>query len=974
MNGVIKGLSLWPAGACLVSELARELLSLPPDALQATRVVLPTKRLRNWLLAIMATERPAFVAPRFYNLDDFLKTLLRETAPSSAEPEPRAAAPLTLELLLADLLAQGDYRHLGPGHAHEIQQLLAEAAEWGLRPTLFTALEEAVARDVVRSEAGLSSLSERFRELDDVAKKLDAALAAVGEETPEGQTRRRCETVAQRLALARKLPGDITYVVGFSSLGGHHQTLLAALASLPNAAVWMNEAPPLASGKNPLALLRALFPGDIVTVRQAHAPTALSGGARMAVFRADTVRDEVELALQLVDDALNRGVSAAHIAVLVTSEPDYGVPLLRALARRQTPYNAAIALPLAATDLGQWLMALAALIDSPQSPEAALDLLAHPLSCALWQAAPRLGRAQIAAMLGDLDAPRPFAQLAPRDAELQDYVQRVCRALEPFLGNAAHGPARPYPARRWVALLEQVMAPLVAEVPGADMLAAAAKIAVQQFIDDFTRAARSVPGTSSAQNFFRFFAPRALAQDVREVGDQLRGVQILGVAEARYVPFQFVIILGALEGCFPRALPKDHLVDHWLKTKVGLPGWQLLEAIEDTTFHLLASRLPALALTYPERLGAEPAVRSRFVEELVARRGVRVGTVPRPKHMPAPKRPALTARLENQGALPSGASITELPWSASALEIFIRCPYRHLLDRLGVEDVELPREGDPRREGDRLHAVLEAFFTGRADKRTVAPPLTQPDSWEDFEAYCTQRLWTLSERLLPRAYLESAEGLQLRFKAWPAFAAHLKTIYNEETWQRARRGLRELGFRTEHFKGKIDSVDHLTDFHVITDYKRSGAPSPVDARQGIAPQLAVYAAALAEGAAEDLLPLERAVLGYWRILDGSWVGVSAGSAAMSAAKAAKLVPPKAAVETESLIAAVDELVDWRRDATRQAGAYVPDPSQCGFCRWHGICRRDDPQAKSLFQARDLLDQRLNKWSADTGQSEDPTDE
>lgn len=968
------GLSLWPASACLVTELAEELLALSPDALAAARVVLPTKRLKNWLLALIAQRRPAFVAPRFFNLDEFLATLMTETAGTDA-PEPRAAAPLTLELLLAGLLAQGDYRHLSPGHAHEIQQLLAEAAEWGLEKTLFQGLEEAVARDVVRSEGGLTSLTDRFRELAAVAAKLEQALAGAGEETPEGQTRRRCETLATRLLSMQRLPGALTYVVGFSSLGGHHQTLLAALAYMPNAAVWMNEPPPLSGAKNPLALLRAVFPDDAVTVRQAAVLAAPTPEPAVAIFSADTVRDEIDLALALVDEALAKGVAPSHIAVLVTSEPDYGVPLLRALAKKDLTYNAAIALPLAATDVGGWLAALAALVDSPESPAAALDLLAHPLALSRWSAPAGVGRADVAQALSELREPRPFTQLAPADPDLDSYFKRVRADLGSFLAGNEAGPPRPRPVRVWTAALAALVEPLLGT--GADILTKAARAALGTFLEDFARAASGVPGLSSAREFMRFFAPRALAVDVREVGDQLRGVQVLSVAEARYVPFRFVVILGALEGCFPRALPKDHLVDHWLKTKVGLPGWQLLEAIEDTTFHLLASRVPAIALTYPERLGAEPAVRSRFVEDLVARRGVAVRPAPR-RHRIAPEStarvaPGLEGRFgAGDGRRPGCAVLDEPVWSPTALEIFIRCPYRHLLERLGVENVDLPKSGDTRREGDQLHAVLEAFFTGKAAGRAVVGPLGAPESWEDFEAYCVARLWEISSVVLPRAYLESAEGLQLRFKAWPAFATHLKGLYDERSWYRASRGLREQTFRNERFRGKIDSVDKTDAFHLITDYKRGSPPPLKDVRDGVAPQLAVYAAALAAGAAEDDLPLERAVVGYWRILDGTWVGVGAGSEALPAARARKLVPPKAAVSTEELLASVDGLVAWRRQAIRASGAYVPDPSQCGYCRWEGICRKKDPQARAHFEGRDVLARRLaGARTADDPAAEDP---
>ena len=42
-----------------------------------------------------------------------------------------------------------------------------------------------------------------------------------------------------------------------------------------------------------------------------------------------------------------------------------------------------------------------------------------------------------------------------------------------------------------------------------------------------------------------------------------------------------VIILGCIEGEFPKGLPKDLLMDEWLKGLMGLPGWQYVEALEE---------------------------------------------------------------------------------------------------------------------------------------------------------------------------------------------------------------------------------------------------------------------------------------------------------------------------------------------------------------------------------------------------------
>lgn len=104
---------------------------------------------------------------------------------------------------------------------------------------------------------------------------------------------------------------------------------------------------------------------------------------------------------------------------------------------------------------------------------------------------------------------------------------------------------------------------------------------------------------------------------VRRVGYPFRGVQVLGLAESRYIPFDLVFLCGCVEGDFPRAMPKDLLVDPYIKYRLGLPGWDYVEAMEDTTFTLLASRVPRLVMSYPESKDFSPCVRSRFVDKVL---------------------------------------------------------------------------------------------------------------------------------------------------------------------------------------------------------------------------------------------------------------------------------------------------------------------------------------------------------------------
>src|SRR5688572_15125163 len=125
----LSGLSVWPTSSCLVSELAAELLQRPSTAWRHLSIILPTRRLQTWLLALLSDAVPAFVPPRFFNLDEFVTKLAQALPPAALDsvvPGLSAALakgplePLSEELLIAGLLRTGSYRHLRPGYEHEI--------------------------------------------------------------------------------------------------------------------------------------------------------------------------------------------------------------------------------------------------------------------------------------------------------------------------------------------------------------------------------------------------------------------------------------------------------------------------------------------------------------------------------------------------------------------------------------------------------------------------------------------------------------------------------------------------------------------------------------------------------------------------------------------------------------------------------------------------------------------------------------
>ena len=966
------GLTLWPVETCLVTELASELGKLPGNDLGGLHIVLPTKRLVPWLHAMLARTRPAFIPPRTYTLDDFVRSHAEAMQIGPTFP---AVGDLGQELLLAALLKESNYKHLLPGHEHEIKQFLAELTDWQLPLEQIDFLAGEVKRSSFLSDGGIDTLGERFFELKQLAERFYAAsgewLGALPEE-------RHLAQQSQALAIEwqeKSPPWERLYIVGVTSAQGMHTSLLSTLARRPDVHVWVSSPPKLSGTQNPIELLIKMLEGGepdsiITTTKATDSPEQKPKW--LQVIKCESLMSEVAQALQLAEDATAAGLKPSAIALLVTNDAVYGKPLRALLKDSKLRPNLALGTPLAQTEIGTWLIALFDVLDGKASSAQLLALLSHPLTLA-WAAR---GDGSLAL---ELTTAMTSAEKPPTLAELRDLLPETSSAvvtelisrLGPLLGGShSEGQA----IGQWVDQLGWVLRDVLS-AGGETTLAAdgdvslmiSAVTAIEDFLVQMTAAAAGIPTRFSQREFLGLIRDRLLALDVRSVGDPLSGLQVLSVAEARYVPFDLVIVLGCGEGDFPRALPRDHLVDHYLKTKIGLPGWHLLEAIEDTTFHLLRSRLPAMVLMYPESRGSDTVVRSRFIETAVALGEATEVSDHADLSRIAPPRPNVTGQAavnHAQRSGPRGSAGSALAadllarQSATSLEYLLACPYRFLAYKLGMQRAELPERRESRHEGDWLHAVLESFFTGSYEGEHLLPPLreTLSDlssstiSSDDTFQQLLARLALLTNKLMPDGQRDSPLALHLTRHAWPEFARHVQRLFRELPRESSEEKKLvtpsgtpitiEVGGTRVELRGLIDSVIRWGDWHLITDYKRMGAPDHSAMTRAESPQLLLYAWALAVAHGE--LPLGHAVTGYWSILKGTWIEGLAGEQAMPRAKGLGIVTSRNPDDLGHAVQNLREQWTRRHDEVRVSGQFTPDARRCGYCELSGVCRRDDP--------------------------------
>ena len=165
-------------------------------------------------------------------------------------------------------------------------------------------------------------------------------------------------------------------------------------------------------------------------------------------------------------------------------------------------------------------------------------------------------------------------------------------------------------------------------------------------------------------------------------------------------------------------------------------------------------------------------------------------------------------------------------------------------------------------------------------------------------------------------------------------------------------------------RGYVDSLDDLGGVYLLTDYKRHSTPSKSDVKVGRSPQLLLYANALAHlpmvrqiflRHGETPYPLARLIVGYWSIIKGEWIGIAAGRDAKAMAQELGLLPKRSKESLEEFTDNLTAIWSWRHaQLFEQAGDFRPDPSECGYCAFAGVCRRDDPELAPAVKAGEVL--------------------
>lgn len=963
-NGTFKHRSLVP-GTCLITELAQTLCSTG-TALSDIHVVLPTQRLQVYLTQeILRIRGGASVLPRLWTWDRFLENLIADFYDMKLVMV-SSQAELIMDHVLRqrqDVLGERP-SHTNPRHAHELVHLAGELQKSDAQSSAQGALQDFLARDWRRSEDVYRGLSERIQDVFDSLKAFEESMAeqqwVTTEEARCGSIKKWLET--EEPEAFTHLPRGPIIMAGLTSLPPIEVQLLKRVAGSENVSTWLDEPPPH-SQSTPLALLRS------AVGMSPNATTSVSWALGVKkIYAAPDITHEVLHVLKEVKGLLDGGTPAHEIGVIIPEEKAYA-PAFKAFSERLgIPCNMPLATPWAASPVARWLK-LVATVSQENEIHSMGQYVLHPMTRKLFDAQATFDEKKFQEQL------KYFPEVSHVVTEVMNFVQREFDELdasyiEHALTWATKSEAQDIDAAR--NQLTEAMAQLMPE-DGRRQLSPREQSSwniLSKAIDQVCALA-PLRGYKST-GWTRFLADiyqTANQQSTRDTGEPLHGVQVIGLTEARYVPFAAAFIVGCVEGSFPHALPRDSLIDNSMRHVMGLPGWHELESLEDTTFHLLTSRLPHVVLSFSHADGDSPTIRSRWIEQLSPRLSSTEIELSEIHDFLAPAAPAanelaqVEVSSESEGFAADHESLTATT-SASRLRSLIWCPYRYLMDARRLVTVELPEDRAQIKAGLTLHRVLEAFF-----KVETMPGLPQdlvmsacPAEEGLFTPWAHRRLDALSELIVPKEFARTALFQHMTGRGWRDVAEFWRRLFAAGWHPQNVETEVKLGSPTTiKFKvhdriievhGTIDAIHHPGQRDaptLITDYKTSSTPSSTAIAQGLEPQLVLYAEAIDQdhnSPSPEKSRLDKTVITYYSLSAGkpSFVGVGK-DAKDHLAKFHLISSYSKFSDLGGALNAVRERWHARLSTIAKTSSFAADPSDCGFCSYQGICRKNDPRYK-----------------------------
>ncbi|NRA64892.1 MAG: PD-(D/E)XK nuclease family protein [Pseudobacteriovorax sp.] len=933
-------LKLFASDRCFVQELINYFCTKDQKDFSDELLILPTQRLGTRFVAALGQELSSYIPPKIMTLESLLLTL-------SAEP-PNLLEESSIELMILEIIKNSSLDYVTPGQEREIRLLIGEMFDNHIIEQAFKNGELYLKDNIYHSDQHIDSLGRRLNEIKAVIDTFMKHISQLGKKVKQQYF---ADIAATSEPAIEELLNRYSRccVVGMTSLARSWYPLIAGMSRCENVDFWLTKPQESKTQVSPLAHI-VDFLSPVCEVEWQKNEDSKEHASQIILSNNSSPLHEIINARKIADTYIQQGVSPANIGIILSQEGLYG-QIVESLADSNFANdNLAMTRSLQRSSFGQWLSKFLTAMQSNFKLEPLFDWLKDPITSHYLEANQLKHSWQM-----------NYEVITQGFYDIYDYLaselvdESMAAEFQAFL-NA-------FPEERlslvsWVEYLNDICKTFQVESFLEDNFREATLTILKNFNDSMVSIDQLTRNLYSRDEFCQILNDQLLNQDLRQIGEPLEGVQVLSLSESRYYPFDVLILIGANEGFFPKAIPKDELLDNHLKKQMGFLGWEYLESMEDQTFYLIKNRIPQIILSRCQYIDSVATVRSRFADRLAAEKRLD----PVSEHLSVrdlwslEELPGETEEFGKDHYPLDPGDLTYV--SASRLTKLINCPLQFYISQQRIDVWKFRDPNDKRDEGNWLHKVVEKLF-----EKT-------PPTFSDIQQYKNWLLIELESLTIkhgPTSIDSKPLFYQLKLHAWPALANHLIKIYDGQ-WHRFSEAQKELPIKDldnqksvsmtinesrRFVGGTIDSLDKFQSGLVLTDFKRKRLPSKTETSCGTQPQIGLYALCL-EASQYATSPV---IAGFWSILLGEWqchgISPELKDEAMKKGLAGKQSP-----DIQSIRDGVKRIWQWRESSLLEETAYYADPSQCGMCQFSSVCRKDSPDQSDYVASQDRLHQYL----------------
>jgi ATP-dependent helicase/nuclease subunit B len=312
----------------------------------------------------------------------------------------------------------------------------------------------------------------------------------------------------------------------------------------------------------------------------------------------------------------------------------------------------------------------------------------------------------------------------------------------------------------------------------------------------------------------------------RVEGDPMRGIQVIGLLEARNLDFDCLILPSMNEGIFPRRSEKDMFINQKVRSIVGLPDTQGRENLYYYYYTELTKGKKEVYISYVAE--EERDVASRFInlQTTVTQRDDSVTKLARTafelNKREVKKTPemikSLYQYLQHDGLSPT------------ALSDYRKCPYRYYLKYMVriTEPKMIMEEPGAKEWGEVMHSAVRNFYRYHFPRGFSEPELSQAESVMEREL----------EKALARNRSLAVEPKAATFIDLNVFKTRMHhflqtevlrfkdgfEIFKAALERKAKHHIAVNGAQVRVY-GYIDRIDLKKEQYYIIDYKTGRIPS-----------------------------------------------------------------------------------------------------------------------------------------------------